>query len=491
MLTNKKVHFINNQWIEGNGNPFESISPVTETVCWNGKNATDVECNNAVSSAKEAFYSWSNLTISERTDYIQNFVEVLKKNQVTLAKCIALETGKPQWESLTEVAGMIGKLGPTLAAFEKRNSNFQKEIPNGISNTRFKPHGVITVIGPYNFPGHMPNGHIIPALLAGNTVIFKPSENGAAVAQLTIEYWEEAGLPKGVLNLIQGDGSVGNILCCHKDINGVFFTGSYKVGQLIHNSCGTNKICALEMGGNSPLIVWDSSNIDATVIATIQSAFITTGQRCSSARRLIIPSNAFGQSFIERLIEVTKEIRIGKNDQQQEPYMGPLRTSSLVDSILKKQDELIEKGAVVLLKSERLQTLGSCFVSPGIIDISSITIDYNDNEIIGPFLQVMRVSNFETAIQEANNSDYGLAAGLFSEDYELYKKFEQKIKAGIINWNQQLTGASGWAPFGGIKKSGNFRPSGFLASDYCVYSTGSIEKKNIEMPSKLPSGLLI
>ena len=358
---------------------------------------------------------------------------------------------------------------------------------NSSSRTRFRPHGVVTVIGPYNFPGHMPNGHIMPALLAGNTLIFKPSELAPYVAEQVVEYWDKSGLPSGVLNLLQGNASVGQKLCAHPDVRGVFFTGSLQAGESIRASTSVEQMCVLEMGGNSPLVVWDSSDLDAAVFGTIQSSFITSGQRCSSARRLILPSNSFGEKFLSRLVELSRQIQVGPYTNDSEPYMGPLRSNKMVDNLLEKQEKLISCGALPLLKSERLPST-KCFVTPGIINVTPVT-PREDDEIIGPLLQVIMVKDFDSAIEEANNTKYGLAAGLFSEDAQLYKQFYNQIRAGIINWNQQLTGASGLAPFGGIKKSGNFRPSGYFASDYCVYSIGSIESESISLPAALPPGI--
>lgn len=487
MVSISRGHYIAGKWVKGQGRNFSSPSPSDGHILWSGNCATASECDSAVLAASESFMSWSKMDLSKRASYLYSFVEVLKENKTALATCIASEIGKPQWEATTEVGAMIGKLSPTEQGYNERNKNSERQQGNGISRTRFRPHGVVAVIGPYNFPGHMPNGHIMPALLAGNTIVFKPSEFAPAVAELMIEYWANTGLPPGVLNLLQGDASVGKRLCQNPNVRGVFFTGSLDAGESIRDSTNVEQVCALEMGGNSPLIVWDASNIDAAVLATIQSAFITTGQRCSAARRLIVPSNSFGDSFLLRLVSQTKRIRIGRYDETPQPYMGPLRLPKMVDRLIKKQEQLIAQGAIPLLKCERLQ-LGQSFVSPGIMDVSPIE-RRDDEEIIGPFIQVIRVTDFDAALSEANNTKYGLAAGLFSEDAKLNEKFSDIIRAGIINWNQQLTGASPWAPFGGIKKSGNFRPSGYLAADYCVYATGSIEFTQLDFPSDLPPGL--
>jgi len=321
-------------------------------------------------------------------------------------------------------------------------------------------------------------------------VVLKPSEKVPFVSEKIMELWKEANLPKGVINMLQGDKVTGEKLCLNPNINGVFFTGSKKAGQKIEELCLHKKICVLEMGGNSPLIVWDASSIDRAVITTIQSSFITSGQRCSTARRLIIPDNEFGNVFLDRLVEISKNIKVGKPEDKPEPFMGALQSKELVNNIINKQNELISKGAKSLLESKNINELGAAFITPGIIDVTGVK-DINDEEIIGPFIQVTKVSDFSQALELANNTCYGLAAGIITEDKMLYKRFEEEIKAGIITWNKQLTGASKFAPFGGIKDSGNYRPSGFLATDYCVYATASTESEILQPIENLPKGITL
>lgn len=489
MYIESKGNFINGEWKEARGECFKSYSPVNGELLWKGNKSIEVDVQLAIDSAKEASKLWSGLSLEERIKYLEKYVDVLKENKEELAKAISYEVGKPLWEAITEVNSMISKLEPCIESFELRNQTITRELANGSKSiTKFKPHGVVAIIGPYNFPGHMPNGHILAALLAGNTIVLKPSEKVPFASEKVMELWEKAELPYGVINMVQGDKVTGESLCTNSEINGVFFTGSKKSGQRIEELCLHKKICALEMGGNSPLIVWDTSNIDGAVIATIQSSFITSGQRCSSARRLIVPNNDFGEKFLQRLVQITKKIKIGKVEDIPEPFMGPMKSKELADNVISKQNNLIQNGAKVLLESRKLRELGDAYITPGIIDVTQVW-HKEDEEIIGPFIQVTRVDDFEQAIESANDTCYGLAAGIFTEDKKIYDIFEKNIKAGIINWNQQLTGASKLAPFGGIKDSGNYRPSGFLATDYCVYAVASIEMEKIEPIDTLPKGI--
>ena len=489
MAIESKGNYIDNKWIIGSGEKFYSYSPVNQELLWEGYFATEDDVKQAVESARNAFNSWSLLDVEERINYIKKYIEVVEANKEALAECISSEVGKPYWESLTEVNSIIGKLDPCIEAYNIRNNTITRDQSDGSKSvTRFKPHGVVGIIGPYNFPAHMPNGHIMAALLAGNTVVLKPSEKVPLVSEMVMSYWEKAGLPSGVINMVHGGKSVSENLCLNDDVKGVFFTGSKCAGQNIEELCLHKKICVLEMGGNSPYIVWDTTNVDGAVVTMIQSSFITSGQRCSTARRLIIPKNDFGDTFINRLVEVSKNIKVGK--PKDHVFMGPLKSKDLVDNIISKQNELIEKGATILLESKTIPELGDAYITPGIIDVTNVN-EKVDEEIIGPFLQVTRVGSFDEAINKANDSCYGLAAGIITEDKKLYEEFENRIEAGIISWNKQLTGASKYAPFGGIKDSGNYRPSGFLATDYCVYSTAAVEIDRVKEITKLPEGITL
>ncbi len=489
MYIDSKGNFIDGEWKKALGEKFSSYSPINEEILWEGDNSTEKDVELAVNSASEAFFVWSELDIEDRIKYLERYAEILKENKEELAKCISYEVGKPLWESITEVNSMIEKLEPCMEAYDLRNRTIIRENSDGTrSVTKFKPHGVVAIIGPYNFPGHMPNGHIMAALLAGNTVVLKPSEKVPFVSEKVMELWQKANLPKGVINMVQGDKTVGEMLCLNDGIKGVFFTGSKKAGQKIEELCLHKKICVLEMGGNSPFIVWDTSNIDSAVITTIQSSFITSGQRCSTARRLIIPNNEFGNKFLTRLVEVSKNIKVGKPEDEEAPFICSLQSKELVDNIINKQNELASKGAKILIESKRITELGAAFITPGIIDVTDVN-EKVDEEIIEPFVQLTRVSDFDEAIKVANDTCYGLAAGIITEDKNLYKIFERDIKAGILSLNKQLTGASKFAPFGGIKDSGNYRPSGFLAMDYCVYAVAKTECEKVQNIEKLPNGI--
>jgi succinylglutamic semialdehyde dehydrogenase len=481
--------FIDGRWIDGSGDTFHSTNPATEEAVWQGQAANHSDVDRAVEAAYHAQTGWANTPIEKRIALLESFVAQLKVNRARLVEAISREAGKPLWESNTEVDSMIGKIPLSIAAMNERRPPTESTVPGGIAATRFKPIGVVAVLGPFNFPGHLPNGHIVPALLAGNAVIFKPSELTPMVAQVTIECWHATGLPPGVINLVQGGASTGAALSGHPTIDGLFFTGSASVGTYLNTQFAAHpeKILALEMGGNNPLIVHGTSNIEAATYLTIQSAFITAGQRCTCARRLIVPKGAEGDRFLELLVERTKALCVGAYTDLPEPFIGPVISAIAASKLLKEQDDLESRGGKALIKLARLPQ-SPAMLSPGIIDVTGVT-NRADAELFGPLLQVIRVDDFEAAIRKANNTQFGLAAGLLSDSRELYEQFAREIRAGVVNWNRPTTGASGSLPFGGIGRSGNHRPSGYYAADYCSYAVAVMETPTLTMPDKLLPGM--
>ena len=407
-----------------------------------------------------------------------------------IAAAIAEEAGKPLWEARAEAGLIAAKVTVSKKAYEERTGNRSHEIAIGTSTLRHRPHGVIAVFGPFNFPAHLPNGHIVPALLAGNTIVFKPSELTPKVAELLITLWEKAELPAGVLNLVQGGRETG-IALAKADIDGLFFTGSYATGKLLHQQFAGHpeKILALEMGGNNPLIVTDIKNLDAAVYYTIQSAFITAGQRCTCARRLIVPKGIVGDQFIKQLVSATAAIHVAAPDHDPEPFMGPVINEQSALRLLAAQQSLQQAGGESLLAMQQLKK-ATGLISPGIIDITNIS-NVVDEEYFGPLLQVIRCQDFDDAITIANNTKYGLSAGLIADSRELYDEFYQRSRAGIVNWNQQITGAVGSAPFGGIGCSGNHRPAAYYSADFCAYPVASIENEQLTLPETLSPGISI
>ncbi len=455
--------------------PKELIShdPATLQVVWQGFEATQEDVQKAFVTAERAFPLWRKLSLEERIGYLKKFQEVLEREKEKIAECISLETGKPLWDSLGEVSAMINKVPISIAAYHDRCRVREESTEQGKVVVLHKPHGIVAVFGPFNFPGHLPNGHIVPALLAGNVVIFKSSEFTPLVSEVLLKCWKEAGLPEGVLTLLQGGASVGKEIASHPLLDGLFFTGSSSVGLELRKQFATHpeKILALEMGGNNPLVIDDYENLDEVCDLIIQSAYLTSGQRCSCARRLIVMER--DQLLLKRLMEKIGMVTVGDFRERPEPFMGPVIHLKSMENLLRAQEKMVANGAKALLPLRQLKP-NLPFLCPGLIDVTNIKRE--DEECFGPLLQLIRVKNFDEAIEVANDTEYGLTAGLVSTSEERFMRFLEEVKAGCINWNTQLTKASSKAPFGGVKKSGNHHPSAYFAADYTSYPVASMRK---------------
>lgn len=485
----RSTHYIAGTWRSGSGEAFISSDPATGEKIWEGNAAQQQEIELAVEAARHTQPRWSKLSPQERISYLEAFGELLEGNKQHLAATISKEVGKPLWESLTEVTSMIGKVALSVQAFKERCPLKKIDLQGVTAFTRHKPHGILAVFGPYNFPGHLPNGHIIPALLAGNAVIFKPSEFAPLVAQETMKLWEKTGIPAGVIQLLQGGKESAIELSTHPALDGLLLTGSWIVGNLLTEKYASlpGKILVLELGGNNPLVVFHSKNLMAAAYTTILSSYLTAGQRCTCARRLIIPTGSEGDAFVEMLVKMIHHITVAPYTHSPEPFMGPLISAKAATAILKTQQSLVKSGATAIVEAQPMEQ-SAAFVTPGLIDVTSIA-DRKDEEYFGPLLQLIRVESFDQAIEEANNTAYGLVAGLLSDRREDYEEFYDRMRAGVINWNTPTTGASSAAPFGGVGKSGNFHPSAYYAADYCSYPVASLESEKLNLPSKLGIGL--
>ena len=486
------THFINGEWISGNGSMFTSIDPAKNQVVWEGASADSAQVDLAIKSARDAFLTWSLLDFDERLHIVKKFAELLGEHKAELAKIIAKDTGKPEWETATEVGAMIGKIAISERAYHERTGTVENPVPAGKAILRHRPHGVVAVFGPYNFPGHLPNGHIVPALLAGNTVVFKPSDLTPLVAEYTVKLWQKAGLPAGVVNLVQGQVETGKALASHEQIDGLFFTGSSTTGKLLHEQYAgqPGKILALEMGGNNALIVTSVDDKLAAVHDIIQSAFITSGQRCTCARKLMLPDGAEGDALLTSLITATKKLIPGQYDAEQQPFMGAMISAKAAAMMVAAQTSLVALGGKPLVSMQHIDEQTG-LVTPGIIDVTNIAEQLPDEEHFGPLLKVIRYSSLDEAIALANNTRFGLSAGLLADNKDDYDYFLPRIRAGIVNWNRPITGASGAAPFGGVGDSGNHRASAYYAADYCAYPVASVELDKVTLPGTLSPGLVL
>ena len=476
-MTNKIL--INGKWRDGAGAAFSSFDPSTGETVWTGAAATKNDVSDAVSAARAAFEKWALTPIAERIAVMERYRDLIKRDAEDLARLISRETGKPFWETKTEAATVSGKVDISIRAYHERTG--EKETLTGATRgiLRHKPHGVMAVLGPYNFPAHLPNGHIVPALIAGNTVVFKPSEMTPGPGAFIVERMVEAGVPEGVVNLVQGGRETGEALTAG-DVDGVLFTGGAKTGLAIHKMFADrlDVILALELGGNNPLIWWDVDDVEAAAFTVVQSAFLTSGQRCTCARRLIIPDGPQGDHALLALGKLTERLIVGAPFDEPQPFMGPVISSKIAEGLERAFDQLVDRDGVPV-KNLSVIDDGRAFVSPGIIDVTMCADGVPDEEHFGPFLKVYRVKDFDDAIVRANKTRFGLSAGILTDDKAKWEKFLALSRAGIVNWNRQTTGASGAAPFGGIGDSGNHRPSAYYAADYCAYPVASMEGEGL------------
>ena len=467
--------FIDGVWRVGAGAQATSVDPTTGDVIWRQSTANGVDVAAAVEAARKAFPGWSDRSRDERIAILRRYKDVLVARTATFAESLSRETGKALWETKAELGSMAGKVEASIKAYDERTGEHASDTAFGRAVLRHRAHGVMAVLGPFNFPGHLPNGHIVPALLAGDTVVFKPSEETPLAGQLLVQALEEAGVPAGVVNLVQGGREVGQALI-DQEIDGLLFTGSAQAGAFFrrHFADRPDVILALELGGNNPLVVWDAGDAEAVAALVVQSAFITTGQRCSCARRLIVRDDATGQAVIDAVAALSERLVIGPWNSGQEVFMGPLISDRAAAQALAGTKAM--PGKTVRAMSA-VEGLSGAFVSPGLVDVTGETIP--DEELFAPLLQVRRVGSFEEAIAAANATRYGLSAGLISNETAHWEHFLKRIRAGVVNWNRPTTGAAGTMPFGGLGSSGNHRPSAYYAADYCAYPVASFEAPSV------------
>ncbi len=456
---------------------FSSTDPCTGETLWEGAPGAVAA---AVAAARKAAPGWASAPLDDRIAVARAFKAVVLDRADAFARLIARETGKPLWETKTEVASVAAKVDISTTAQAERAGTRTGEVAGVRQTLRHKPHGVLAVLGPYNFPAHLPNGHIVPALLAGNTIVFKPSELTPAVADFMADCWVAAGLPDGVLTIVHGGGDTGRALAA-SDIDGLLFTGSAGVGAALARQFADTpgKLLALEMGGNNPLIVWDvaAESLDAAAALIVQSAYLSAGQRCTCARRLIVRDGAHGP-LLDRVTALIDRLVVGAPFDEPQPFMGPVIANRAADGIVSGAAALASSGARVIRPLTRLDPQRP-FLTPALYDVTDVS-NRPDGELFGPFLQLIRVPDWDAAIAEANATKFGLSAGLIGGDAALYDRFWAASRAGVVNWNRPTNGAASNAPFGGIGLSGNHRPSAYYAADYSAWPVASLEANTID-----------
>ena len=450
----------------------KSFDPATGELVWSGAPG---DAAAEVAAARAAWPAWAAHSLAYRVEALRRFANVVRTHDEEFANLISRETGKPFWEAKTEVGAVVNKVEISVTAYPERTP--QRKLEAALQNRvalRHKPHGVLAVLGPYNFPAHLPNGHIVPALIAGNAVVFKPSEKTPATGAFLVDCLHEAGVPAGAIRLLIGGPDQGRALAGQSGIDGLLFTGSVRGGQALHRQFAEmpQKILALELGGNNPLVVWNAKDLDAAAAMIVQSAYLSAGQRCTAARRLIVEDGKH-QPVIDAVTALVDRLIVDHPFANPQPFMGPVIDNAAADHVQEQWLDLMMKGGQPIRRLDRTD-VERPFLTPAMIDVTDIQ-SRPDDEIFGPVLQIVRVKDFDAAIDEANNTRFGLAASLIGGSPELYDRFWANVRAGVINWNKPTNGAPSNAPFGGIGLSGNHRPSAFYAADYCAYPVTSVE----------------
>lgn len=441
----------------------------------------------SVQAARQALASWKRLPLSARADCLKSYKEAVGKRKNVLAELIAREIGKPLWEAEAEVDLMIAQVDVTLSESMRFVADIELSDNDGSAGDesrgvcRFRSLGVVAVVGSFSAPGYLPNGHLVPALLTGNTVVFKPSEKSPLVGQVMAECFEEARIPAGAINLVQGEEEIGRRLCVHEGVDGIFFTGSYEVGTRIKQDTLQQhwKLLALEMGGKNPVLVWEDADLDVAVLETLVGAFVTAGQRCTSTSRAIVHKRVF-KPFLEKLHARAKAFSIGH--PLENPFMGPLIDQSSMDRYMKFLGIAAREGSELVMRGKALELEHEGnYVAPSICWVKNSSVDavrksiYQQTELLAPNVAVMEAEDLSEAIALANATQYGLIASVFSKEKSIYDKCFEELQFGWINWNKSTIEVSPRLPLGGLKKSGNHFPTGILATRYCTFPVSSLE----------------
>ncbi|HEX7873270.1 MAG TPA: succinylglutamate-semialdehyde dehydrogenase [Sphingobium sp.] len=449
-----------------------SIEPATGIVLWQGEES-DVDA--AVARVGGAWLPWAARPFTFRIETMRRFANLVRGREAELVDLIAREVGKPLWDAKGEVASLIDSVEQSISAYSTRTGQKRLEGAMGARQTlRHKPHGVLAAITPSCNPALIPVGEVVPALIAGNGVLLKPSEKAPATALFLTALLHEAGVPVDVLSCVIGGAKTGRALVEHVGVAAILFTGSAHVGLIINRllAARPDRMAALHMGGNNPMIAWDMPDMNTAAALIVQSTFPSAGQNCAAGRRLIV-KDAMADALIDALCQTVSRLIIDDPHADPAPYMGPVIDMEMADGLTESFLYLMSNGGRPILHMRRPKE-GLPFVTPGIIDVTPMDKRI-DIELFGPILQIVRVPDFEAAVAEANATHFGLSAALFGGSEQQYEHFWAASRAGLVNWNRPLIGPVAGFPAGSAGLSGNYRPGGAYAADQCAYPVASAE----------------
>ncbi|MCU0656424.1 MAG: aldehyde dehydrogenase family protein [Polyangiaceae bacterium] len=449
----------------------------------------------AIAAARAAQPAWDELGLGARIALLHRWKERLAAREEEIGALISREMGKPLREGRLEARALVGKidiaLGEGLALVQ------DVELEGGKLAWRYRPHGVLVVLGPFNFPLHLAHGHVVPALLAGNTVVFKPSEITPHCGALYARIAAEVGLPAGVLNLVQGDGSVGALLAEAEGVDGVLFTGSYEVGvRLLQASAARpGRLLALELGGKNVAVVLADAPRDKALLDVLLSAFSTAGQRCTCVSRLIV-ERSIADSFVEELAERARRLVVG-HAMDPGAFLGPLATRRGFEKFQAMQAAAEQEGARCVVPPEEPavrwqgRAVEGFYATPRVRWIRSVdpASAYQRQEIFGPDLAVYIAEDEGHALALANDTEFGLTAGVWTRSEGAFERLASRLRVGCVTWNAPTVGSSSRLPFGGLGRSGNHRPAGVFSSRYCAYPLAVSRGENEVNESAIPPGV--
>jgi len=440
----------------------------------------------AVARARRAFPAWRDAGFEARARILRRFADLAREGSEDLARLIAREVGKALWDARAEAALVASKVELTL----EHGMRHVAPIEAGPgARAEYWPRGVLAVLGPFNFPAHLPNGHIVPALATGNSVVLKPSELAPATADWMARTWQKAGLPEGVLEIVQGRAATGSALALHLDVDGVLFTGSYPTGRALEQALidQPGKLLALEMGGKNAIVVLDDADLELAVAESALSICASTGQRCSSASRLFVARGVLDE-YLARLLRVLRGVQIGP-PLADGVFMGPLVSQAAHAKLMHYRALASEAGGERLLAVDPGRP--APFAGAGLVRFASTQQEhaYQRDEIFGPEAALYPIDDLDSAIAAVNDSDFGLAASVFTRDHNLFERCIGRVRTGLLNWNRGTIGASGKLPFGGARRSGNDRPAGILSTLYCTTPQARLEHAGGFDPATLPPGM--
>jgi acyl-CoA reductase-like NAD-dependent aldehyde dehydrogenase len=475
-------NYINGQW--------QSASTQATFHSWNPANSsqrvgtfpasTQVDVDQAVHAAKTAFPAWKATPAPKRGELLFKLAAYIQTQKEVWATEMAIEMGKPYAEALGDVQEAI-EMATFMGGEGRRLHGFQtpSEFPNKWLMAIRQPVGVCGIITPWNFPIAVPSWKLFPALIAGNTVVFKPAEQSPLMGQRMVEAFHAVGFPDGVINLVQGDAIAGKALVNHPDVGLISFTGSTETGTWIATRCAEqHQLCALELGGKNACIVWEDANIALAVEGLLWGAFGTAGQRCTATSRLIVHS-AVKDAVIAGLLAKIPMLNIG-NPAQAETQVGPLIDADAVAKVERMVATALTQGATLLCGGKRFTQAPlneGFYFQPTILDNVLPTMEIAQEEVFGPVLSVMTVDSLDEAITIANGVRYGLSAAVYSQDMGLAMGVVERLDAGLTYVNAPTIGAETHVPFGGVKQSGNGHreASNLVLDTYTQWKTISIE----------------